>query len=127
MMDVLGYGSVESAQILFFFNGVMLLGYAFNAWLIPRANRQGYQTLSYIKYLLGIGLVAQLIAITWQIQLSWILWIVLAITATGHILGQSTVITAFPSRNAGLASTSYNLLIFVGAFIFQWSIGWGSI
>jgi predicted MFS family arabinose efflux permease len=125
MIDVLGYSSVESAQILFLFNGVMLLGYAFNAWFIPRANRQGYQTLNYIKYMLGLGLLAQLIAITWQIQLSWIVWIVLAITATGHILGQSTVITAFPSRNAGLASTSYNLLIFVGAFIFQWSIGWG--
>jgi MFS family permease len=102
-----------------------MLGYAFNAWFIPRANRQGFQTLTYMKYLLSIGLVAQLIAMTWQIQLSWILWIVLAISATGHILGQSTVITAFPSRNAGLASTSYNLLIFVGAFIFQWSIGWG--
>jgi hypothetical protein len=50
---------------------------------------------------------------------------VLALTATGHILGQSTVITAFPSRNAGVAATSYNLLIFVGAFIFQWGIGWG--
>jgi hypothetical protein len=35
------------------------------------------------------------------------------------------VITVFPSRNAGIASTSYNLLIFVGAFIFQWGIGWG--
>jgi predicted MFS family arabinose efflux permease len=125
MIDVLGYSSVESAQILFLFNGVMLLGYAFNAWFIPRANRQGFQTLNYIKYMLGFGLVAQLIAITWQIQLSWIVWIVLAITATGHILGQSCVIMAFPSRNAGLASTSYNLLIFVGAFIFQWSIGWG--
>jgi len=53
------------------------------------------------------------------------LWIIFAISATGHILGQSTVITVFPSRNAGIASTSYNLLIFVGAFIFQWGIGWG--
>jgi hypothetical protein len=53
------------------------------------------------------------------------LWIILAVSATGHILGQSTVITAFPSRNAGVAATSYNLLIFIGAFIFQWGIGWG--
>ena len=125
MMEVLGYSSLESAQILFLFNGVMLLGYAFNAWFIPRANSRGYHTLRYITWLLGIGLIAQLIAITWQIQLSWIWWILLAITATGHILGQSTVITVFPARNAGIASTSYNLLIFVGAFIFQWAIGWG--
>ena len=125
MMEVLGYSSSESARILFLFNGVMLLGYAFNAWFIPRANFHGLHTLRYIASLLGAGLVAQLIAITWQIQLSWILWILLAITATGHILGQSTVITVFPARNAGIASTSYNLLIFVGAFIFQWMIGWG--
>jgi hypothetical protein len=107
------------------FNGVMLLGYAFNAWFIPRANSKGYKTLNYIKWLLAVGLVAQFFAITLTTQYSWLLWILLAVTATGHILGQSTVITVFPTRNAGIASTSYNLLIFVGAFIFQWGIGWG--
>ncbi|MFM6922124.1 MAG: hypothetical protein ACKOXZ_05330, partial [Polynucleobacter victoriensis] len=96
-----------------------------NAWFIPRANSKGYKTLNYVKWLLAVGLVAQLFAITLTIQYSWILWILLAVTATGHILGQSTVITAFPTRNAGIASTSYNLLIFVGAFFFQWGIGWG--
>lgn len=125
MIQVLGYDPEQSAQILFLFNGVMLLGYAFNAWFIPRANSKGYKTLNYIKWLLAVGLVAQLFAITLTIQYSWILWILLAVTATGHILGQSTVITVFPTRNAGIASTSYNLLIFVGAFIFQWGIGWG--
>ena len=125
MIQVLGYDPEQSAQILFLFNGVMLLGYAFNAWFIPRANSKGYKTLNYIKWLLAVGLVAQFFAITLTMQYSWILWILLAVTATGHILGQSTVITVFPTRNAGIASTSYNLLIFVGAFIFQWGIGWG--
>ncbi|MFM1869445.1 MAG: hypothetical protein RLY99_189 [Pseudomonadota bacterium] len=125
MIQVLGYDPEQSAQILFLFNGVMLLGYAFNAWFIPRANSKGYKTLNYIKWLLAVGLVAQFFAITLTTQYSWLLWILLAVTATGHILGQSTVITVFPTRNAGIASTSYNLLIFVGAFIFQWGIGWG--
>lgn len=125
MIQVLGYDPEQSAQILFLFNGVMLLGYAFNAWCIPRANSKGYKTLNYIKWLLAVGLVAQFFAITLTTQYSWLLWILLAVTATGHILGQSTVITVFPTRNAGIASTSYNLLIFVGAFIFQWGIGWG--
>ena len=125
MIQVLGYDPGQSAQILFLFNGVMLLGYAFNAWFIPRANSKGYKTLNYIKWLLAVGLVAQFFAITLTTQYSWLLWILLAVTATGHILGQSTVITVFPTSNAGIASTSYNLLIFVGAFIFQWGIGWG--
>ena len=125
MIQVLGYDPEQSAQILFLFNGVMLLGYAFNAWFIPRANSKGYKTLNYVKWLLAVGLVAQFFAITLTTQFSWLLWILLAVTATGHILGQSTVITVFPTRNAGIASTSYNLLIFVGAFIFQWGIGWG--
>ena len=125
MIQVLGYDPEQSAQILFLFNGVMLLGYAFNAWFIPRANSKGYKTLNYIKWLLAVGLVAQFFAITLTMQYSWILWILLAVTATGHILGQSTVITVFPTRNAGIASTRYNLLICVGAFIFQWGIGWG--
>jgi len=125
MIEVLGFDSIFTAQILFLFNGAMLLGYALNAWLLPRANAKGFKTLNYVKWLLAIGLVSQLLAIVIDSTSSWILWIVVAITATGHILGQSSVITAFPSRNAGVAATSYNLLIFIGAFIFQWGIGWG--
>lgn len=125
MVEILGFDSIFTAQILFLFNGVMLLGYALNAWLLPRANAKGFKTLNYVKWLLAIGLLSQLLAISIDSTFSWILWIIVAITATGHILGQSTVITAFPSSNAGVAATSYNLLIFVGAFIFQWGIGWG--
>jgi len=125
MVEVLGFDSIFTAQILFLFNGVMLLGYALNAWLLPRANAKGFKTLNYVKWLLAIGLLSQLLAISIDSTFSWILWIIVAITATGHILGQSTVITAFPSSNAGVAATSYNLLIFIGAFIFQWGIGWG--
>jgi predicted MFS family arabinose efflux permease len=125
MTEVLGYSSETSATVLFLFNGMMLLAYAFNAWLLPRANSKGFKTLNYVKWLLAVGLVSQLLGIYFSSPLSWILWIILAVSATGHILGQSTVITAFPSRNAGVAATSYNLLIFVGAFIFQWGIGWG--
>jgi predicted MFS family arabinose efflux permease len=125
MIEVLGFNSIFTAQILFLFNGVMLLGYALNAWLLPRANAKGFKTLNYVKWLLAIGLLSQLLAIVIDSTVSWILWIIVAITATGHILGQSSVITAFPSRNAGVAATSYNLLIFIGAFIFQWGIGWG--
>lgn len=125
MIEVLGFDSIFTAQILFLFNGVMLLGYALNAWLLPRANAKGFKTLNYVKWLLAIGLLSQLLAISIDSTFSWILWIIVAITATGHILGQSTVITAFPFSNAGVAATSYNLLIFVGAFIFQWGIGWG--
>jgi predicted MFS family arabinose efflux permease len=125
MIEVLGFDSIFTAQILFLFNGAMLLGYALNAWLLPRANAKGFKTLNYVKWLLAIGLLCQLLAIVIDSTSSWILWIVVAITATGHILGQSSVITAVPSRNAGVAATSYNLLIFIGAFIFQWGIGWG--
>ena len=125
MIEVLGFDSIFTAQILFLFNGAMLLGYALNAWLLPRANAKGFKTLNYVKWLLAIGLLSQLLAIVIDSTVSWILWIIVAITATGHILGQSSVITAFPSRNAGVAATSYNLLIFIGAFIFQWGIGWG--
>ena len=125
MIEVLGFNSIFTAQRLFLFNGVMLLGYALNAWLLPRANAKGFKTLNYVKWLLAIGLLSQLLAIVIDSTVSWILWIIVAITATGHILGQSSVITAFPSRNAGVAATSYNLLIFIGAFIFQWGIGWG--
>lgn len=124
MVNVMGFEPAVSAQILFLFNGVMLLGYAFNAWFVPRINRQGIKTLDYLKYLVGLGLVAEFLAISSSHPYSWILWIIFAGTATVHILGQSSVGTVFPSHVAGRANTSYNLVIFIGAFLAQWAIGW---
>lgn len=125
MIQVGGFSSVQSAQILFVFNFVMLLGYAANAWLVPRINERGFKTLNYVKWWIAIGLVLQFFAIASASTYGWLLWILVALSATVLILGQSAVGTVFPATNAGLATTSYNLLIFVGAFVFQWGIGWG--
>jgi predicted MFS family arabinose efflux permease len=125
MIQVLGYSTETTAQLLFGFNFAMLVGYGFNAWFIPRANARGLKTLNYAKWLLMTGLVIQFFAITTTGPQSAFLWIFLALTATINILVQSSVVTVFPKWNAGVASTSYNLLIFIGAFTVQWGIGWG--
>ena len=122
---VSGFDPKQSAQILFLFNAAMLCAYAFNAWLIPKINLKGVHTILYVKWALMLSLVLQFFAITSTSTHAWIFWVAMAAASTTHILGQSTVSTAFPKQNAGVASTSYNLIIFIGAFFVQWLIGVG--
>ena len=125
MTQVVEFSPSQTANFLFVFNLIMVLGFAFNAWFVPKLVGQGYASLNYVKWLLAIGLVLQFFAIASSDQHVWWLWILVALSATGLILGQSSVGAVFPKQNAGLATTSYNLVIFIGAFAFQWGIGWG--
>ena len=54
---------------------------------------------------------------------AWLLWPGLAILATVTTLTQAQVSLSFPSTLAGRANSAYNLLLFIGAFAVQWSIG----
>jgi hypothetical protein len=40
------------------------------------------------------------------------------------VLAQSLIVTYFPKSYSGRVSTTYNLSLFIGAFIVQWGIGY---
>jgi hypothetical protein len=47
-----------------------------------------------------------------------------AIACASYVLAQSLIVTYFPKAFAGRVSTTYNLSLFIGAFIVQWGIGY---
>jgi hypothetical protein len=59
----------------------------------------------------------------WQTSFVWIWWYLFAITCASFVLAQSIIVLYFPKHYSGRVSTTYNLTLFIGAFIVQWGIG----
>ena len=124
LTTVMGYSADSAAQILFWFNAVLLLAYILNTTLLPKLEKLGMSTLQYLKYMVGAALILQ--ACAFYLQNSWVLvwWYLFAVACAAYILGQSLIITHFPQSFSGRVSTTYNLALFIGAFIVQWGIGY---
>jgi len=52
-------------------------------------------------------------------------WALFCVTSTCVSLAQPAVAMVFPAALAGRALSAYNLVVFLGVFVLQWSIGLG--
>lgn len=124
LTSVMGYSSNSAAQIIFWFNSALLLAYVLNTVLLPKLARRGITTLKYLSWMLAAALLSQ--ACAFYLRNSWVLvwWFLLAIACASYVLAQSLIITNFPKSFSGRVSTTYNLALFMGAFLVQWGIGY---
>lgn len=120
---VVGLPEHDVARSLFIFNFILLMGYLLNTWLTPRLNKKGISTFYYSGVIVGIALVFEFLGITANGTNGLYYWYIFGLMATGFILGQSLIQTHFPKSITGRATTAYNLMLFVGAFLVQWGIG----
>jgi MFS family permease len=123
MIKVSGYTPEESAKGLFLIYFFMLLSFLIWGYFVPKFSKNVNDAIRLLKYgsplsLLVLGLIIFLGPNTESIH--WALFIVSAVFLS---LIQPAVGMAFSVSNAGKALTSYNLLIFIGAFFLQWIIG----
>ena len=123
MIKVSGYTPEESAKGLFLIYFFMLLSFLIWGYFVPKFSKNVNDAIRLLKYgsplsLLVLGLIIFLGPNTESIH--WALFIVSAVFLS---LIQPAVGMAFSISNAGKALTSYNLLIFIGAFFLQWIIG----
>ena len=123
MIKVSGYTPEESAKGLFLIYFFMLLSFLIWGYFVPKFSKNVNDAIRLLKYgsplsLLVLGVIIYLGPNTDSIH--WALFIVSAVFLS---LIQPAVGMAFPLSNAGKALTSYNLLIFIGAFFLQWIIG----
>ena len=123
MIRVSGYTPEESAQGLFLIYFSMLVSFLCWGYFVPKFSKNVNDAIR----LLRIGAPLNLIVLTLIIYLGpkagsihWALFIVSSIFLS---LTQPAVGMAFSLKNAGKALTSFNLLIFIGAFFIQWVIG----
>lgn len=124
LIQVMDYSATTAAQILFGFNAVLLCAYLTNAWILPKLARIGMDTMRYMTWMVGASIVFQACAFYWRGPWVWAWWYLVAVACASYVLAQSLIVTYFPKSFSGRVSTTYNLSLFIGAFIVQWGIGY---
>ena len=123
MVRVSGYTPEESAKGLFMIYFFMLISFLIWGYFVPKISKNINDAIKLLKFgtpfsLIILGLIIYLGPDAGAFH--WTLFVVAAIFLS---LSQPAVGMAFTLSNAGKALTSFNLLLFVGAFFVQWMIG----
>ena len=121
-----GYSSLQAATGMFWINVSMLC--AFWSWGIatPWLVRKGWPADRLMCW--GMPVSFAVLAGTIAITAAWpgaatALLAAYCVTCSCVTLSQPAVGMAFPSALAGRALSAFNLVIFLGVFVVQWSIG----
>ena len=123
MIRVAGYDPVESATGLFWINTTMLIAFFIFGYILPKVSKLGFETMKIMKIGLPISYLALLMIIFLGNNAGALFFTIYLLTSIVLTLTQPAVALSFPTKLAGTSLTSFNLLIFVGTFIMQWSIG----
>ena len=124
LTNVMEYSAQSASQILFWFNAVLLSTYVLNTFLLPTLAKRGITTLRYLTWMVAAALVFQACAFYLRSPWTWVWWYLLAVACSSYVLAQSLIVAYFPKSFAGRVSTTYNLALFIGAFVVQWGIGY---
>ena len=123
MIRVAGYTPLESATGLFWINITMLVSFFLWGYFLPRIINLGFSALKIIKFGLPLSFLVMLTIILLGPKAGAFYITLFILTSIFLTVIQPAVGLSFQSHLAGKALTSFNLLIFLGAFIMQWFIG----
>ncbi|WP_440920150.1 MFS transporter [Candidatus Pelagibacter sp.] len=123
MVKVSGYTPEESAKGLFLIYFFMLLSFLIWGYFVPKFSKNVNDAIRLLKYGSPLSLLVLGVIIYLGPNAEAIHWALFIVSAVFLSLIQPAVGMAFSVSNAGKALTSYNLLIFIGAFFLQWIIG----
>jgi predicted MFS family arabinose efflux permease len=121
LQKVLGLSESQSAQILFGYTALLLVGFLGLARIskhIPDHKVLKLVCISSFFAVMTQGLISLLPGQGW-----WWLWLVYAAAGLSFTMIQTHVALQFSEVQSGRALTGYNLLIFIGAFLVQWLFG----
>lgn len=120
---VLGMSPDQASQTLLYLNAMILVAYilmsSISPWLIKRGVALMTQTICALIWIP----VCFVIIVFWQGSFSWVVWLILALMVPAMFLLQTQIALAFPKHISGRILTTYNLMVFVGAFAVQWGFG----
>ena len=123
MIRVSGYTPEESAQGLFLIYLLMLISFLFWGYFIPKISKNVKDAIKLLKFGAPLNLIVLAIIIYLGPDAGAFHWSLFVVASIFLSLSQPAVGMAFSLTNAGKALTSFNLLLFVGAFFIQWMIG----
>jgi len=123
MIRVSGYTPEESAQGLFIIYFCMLISFLVWGYFVPKFSKNVNDAIRLLKIGAPLNLLVLIIIIYLGPKAGSIHWALFIVSSIFLSLTQPAVGMAFSLSNAGKALTSFNLLIFIGAFFIQWIIG----
>ena len=123
MVRVSGYAPEESAKGLFMIYFFMLISFLVWGFFVPKISKNINDAIKLLKIGTPLSLIILGLIIYLGPDAGAIHWTLFVVSAIFLSLSQPAVGMAFTLSNAGKALTSFNLLLFVGAFFVQWMMG----
>jgi len=123
LVRVAGYAPLDAARGLFLINVCMLCTFWSWGLVNPWLQRNGFSTDKLIARGVPLSLLVLTAIVVAGPQAGAGAWALFCVSSTFVSLAQPAVGMAFPAALAGRALSAYNLVIFAGVFVVQWSIG----
>jgi predicted MFS family arabinose efflux permease len=119
--DMSGLDPAGVAQQLLIMAGAFFVGILGTGWVVDRLNRRGISTLDIMLAFLSVFFLAQALIVFDLVRLP--AWIAFGMLGQVAVLAFPWLAGHFGAQLSGRANSSMNLMIFVTAFIAQWSMG----
>ena len=123
MIKVSGYTPEESANGLFIIYLSLLFSFLTWGYFVPKFSKNVSDAIRLLKFGAPLNLIVLAFIIYLGPKAGALHWAFFAVSSVFLSLSQPAVGMAFSLSNAGKALTSFNLLLFIGAFALQWTIG----
>jgi MFS family permease len=123
MTRVTGYSALDAANGLFALNLTMLIVFWLWGTLNPMLARRGMTAERLMLWGLPLGVVALAGVAVAGDRAGWPALAAYCASSSFLSLAHPSVAMAFPAQEAGRAVSAFNLLLFAGAFAWQWLIG----
>ena len=123
MIKVSGYTPEQSANGLFIIYFSLLISFLSWGYLVPKISKNVSDAIKLLKFGAPLNLIVLAFIIYLGPKAGAYHWAFFAVSSVYLSLTQPAVGMAFSLSNAGKALTSFNLLLFIGAFALQWIIG----
>ena len=123
MVKVSGYTPEQSANGPFIIYFSLLISFLSWGYLVPKISKNVSDAIKLLKFGAPLNLIVLAFIIYLGPKAGAYHWAFFAVSSVFLSLTQPAVGMAFSLSNAGKALTSFNLLLFIGAFALQWIIG----
>jgi hypothetical protein len=101
----------------------MLISFLCWGYFVPKFSKNINDAIRWLKLGAPINLIVLALIIYLGPKAGSIHWAIFIVSSIFLSLAHPAVGMAFPLSNAGKALTSFNLLLFIGAFFMQWIMG----
>lgn len=124
LMDVAGFSRASVAETLFLVAASMVAGFLTLGVVSERLGRFGISPMVVGLSGMGVFIATQILIILTGTAAPVALWMVFGFFGTSGILPYAALTRGFPLELSGRVVTGINLLVFGGAFLAQWGMGW---